>query len=181
MALYFRLRFKETSRLLWILIAGLAIVVLLIALTRPSRAAVPRPLMPALMSPWFGVHVLTNFLAYALFTVAFFAAILNVHRKALDETLQAVLDQANLFGFFFLALGISTGAAWAYEAWGTYWAWDPKETWALVTWMVFGLALHARFQRRLGLERGLTVFGYLCLWFTYMGVTYILPGLHSYK
>ena len=97
-----------------------------------------------------------------------------------SETWQSILDQAIVLGFFFLALGISTGAAWAYEAWGTYWAWDPKETWALVTWMVFGLALHARFQRRLGLERGLTVFGYLCLWFTYMGVTYILPGLHSY-
>jgi ABC-type transport system involved in cytochrome c biogenesis permease subunit len=177
-SLFFDLKSKAVYHPLGAWMSGMTVLVLILALTRPGT---PGPLMPALQSPWFGVHVLTNFLAYALFSVAFFTVLSNLRRRALPPEWQFILDRALVLGFFFLALGISTGAAWAHEAWGTYWSWDPKETWALVTWMVFGLALHARFQRHNGLERGLTLFGYLCMWFTYMGVTYVLPGLHSYK
>jgi ABC-type transport system involved in cytochrome c biogenesis permease subunit len=79
------------------------------------------------------------------------------------------------------SLGIITGAVWAQTAWGRYWGWDPKETWALITWLVFAAALHAR--KKAGdssmLYAGLAIFGLACILFTYFGVN-LLPGLHSY-
>ncbi len=95
--------------------------------------------------------------------------------------LEELLYQSVALGFVLLTLGILTGSVWAHYAWGSYWSWDPKETWSLVTWLVYAVILHARFLRR---GRGnvlafLSVFGFLVVLFTYLGVNY-LPGLHSY-
>jgi cytochrome c-type biogenesis protein CcsB len=99
---------------------------------------------------------------------------------------QKVLDElsykAVAVGFPLLTLGILTGAAWANYAWGTYWSWDPKETWSLITWFVYAAFLHARFTAG---WRGkplawLSVVGFGAVIFTYWGVNYVLSGLHSY-
>ncbi len=93
------------------------------------------------------------------------------------------------FGFPFLTLGIITGAVWANVAWGRYWGWDPKETWSLITWVVYALFLHVRFSGGLfgmkakslpQLQAILSVVGFLFVLFTYFGVNYLLSGLHTY-
>ncbi|PLX46108.1 MAG: c-type cytochrome biogenesis protein CcsB [Deltaproteobacteria bacterium] len=98
--------------------------------------------------------------------------------KVLDE----LSYKAVAVGFPLLTLGILTGAAWANYAWGTYWSWDPKETWSLITWFVYAAFLHARFTagwRGKGLA-WLSVIGFGAVVFTYWGVNYVLSGLHSY-
>ena len=99
----------------------------------------------------------------------------------LDKIDQAV-ETAIRFSFPFMTLGIVTGAVWANETWGTYWSWDPKETWALITWLIYAAYLHSRIVAGL---RGrwtvaLAVIGFVIVVFTYFGVNYFLSGLHSY-
>jgi ABC-type transport system involved in cytochrome c biogenesis permease subunit len=99
-----------------------------------------------------------------------------------DHRSSRLAYRALLFGELLLGAGIATGAAWAYEAWGRYWGWDPKEVWALVAWLIFAAGLHAR-ASGLVRVRGwavLNLVGLAALLFTFFGVTYLLPGLHSY-
>ncbi len=93
------------------------------------------------------------------------------------------------FGFPFLTLGIMTGSVWASVAWGRYWGWDPKETWSLITWLVYAFFLHVRFSGGLfglkakslpQLQAILSAIGFLFVLFTYFGVNYLLSGLHAY-
>ncbi len=86
------------------------------------------------------------------------------------------------WGFFLLTIGIATGAAWANESWGRYWGWDSKEVWATVAWVIYGLFLHLRiFWKWRGWRLAIVNFvGFGAIMFTYFGVTYLLPGLHSY-
>ena len=74
------------------------------------------------------------------------------------------------------------GAIWADQAWGAYWSWDPKETWAFVTWLIYVVYLHLRIRRELPGKTAavVAVIGFVCVIFTYLGVNYLLPGLHSY-
>ena len=85
-------------------------------------------------------------------------------------------------GFPFLSLGIISGAIWANEAWGSYWSWDPKETWALITWLVFAIYLHARLTKGLkGKESAIIgASGFFVIWICYLGVNFLGQGLHSY-
>jgi cytochrome c-type biogenesis protein CcsB len=150
-----------------------------------------KPLIPALQSNWLAAHVFTCFLGYAGFTVSFVAALILLATKGSEtpgrflprpELLDEIVYRAVLVGFPMLTLGIITGAAWADYAWGNYWSWDPKETWSLVTWMVYSAFLHARLARgwtgrRMAL---LSVAGFGSVLFTYFGVNMLLPGLHSY-
>ena len=149
-----------------------------------------KPLIPALQSNWLVAHVITCFLGYAGFAVSFLAALLllivrssHAAEKHLPspELLDEIVYRAVLAGFPMLSVGIITGAAWADYAWGSYWSWDPKETWSLVTWLVYAAFLHARLAR--GWSGGstaiLSVLGFMAVLFTYFGVNY-LPGLHSY-
>jgi len=81
-----------------------------------------------------------------------------------------------------LSAGILTGAVWAHYAWGAYWSWDPKETWSLITWIIYAIFLHARFVKGWkGTKIAvLSIVGFLSVLFTYFGVNFILSGLHSY-
>ena len=85
-------------------------------------------------------------------------------------------------GFPFLTIGIISGGVWANEAWGSYWSWDPKETWALITWLVFATYLHARITK--GWEGKKTAIlgglGFFVIWICYLGVNFLGKGLHSY-
>ncbi len=163
------------------------------------------PLVPALQSNWLLAHVMTCFLGYAAFAAACGLSIMYLMRTAgrpeanpgraaktasgpeagvLPAT--ALLDnlvyQTIIVGFTLLTAGIVTGAAWAHYAWGSYWSWDPKETWSLITWFIYASILHARFMhgwrgRKVAL---LSVAAFASVLFTYFGVAYLLPGLHSY-
>jgi cytochrome c-type biogenesis protein CcsB len=85
-------------------------------------------------------------------------------------------------GFPFLTLGIISGAVWANEAWGSYWSWDPKETWALITWILFAIYLHARLIRNSNEKESaiLGSVGFFAIWICYLGVNFLGQGLHSY-
>jgi cytochrome c-type biogenesis protein CcsB len=107
----------------------------------------------------------------------------NVFIRIIPES--SILDDMNyqmvVIGFLLLTLGIITGSVWAHSAWGSYWSWDPKETWSLITWLVYAALLHSRMVRgwrgnKLAL---LSIIGFSCVLFTYFGVNY-LAGLHSY-
>ncbi len=103
------------------------------------------------------------------------------HFPSLNTTEQVMYQSVGI-GFVFLTIGIILGAVWAKYAWGGYWSWDPKETWSLITWLVYAAYLHARYVRGLRGKRLVyfTILGFLCVIFTYYGVNLIMPGLHSY-
>jgi cytochrome c-type biogenesis protein CcsB len=154
------------------------------------------PLVPALQSNWLIAHVFTCFIGYAAFAVACGTGIMYLVKsrdkgdspnsllatlpplKVIDDITHKVI----LFGFIWLSAGIISGAVWANSAWGTYWSWDPKETWSLITWFIYASALHARFTRGWGGKRiaWISILGFLAVVFTYYGVNFLLSGLHSY-
>ncbi|MBW1837005.1 MAG: c-type cytochrome biogenesis protein CcsB [Deltaproteobacteria bacterium] len=154
-----------------------------------------QPLIPALKSNWLIAHVITCFLGYAAFAVAFGVSVMYlVKRRATgdaenrllarfpdSDVLDEVTHQLVMFGFLFLSIGIITGAVWANSAWGSYWSWDPKETWSLITWFIYATLLHARKMRGWHGKRiaYLSIIGFMAVIFTYFGVN-LLPGLHSY-
>jgi len=146
-----------------------------------------QPLMPALQSNWLISHVVSSFLAYACFAVSFGTSIIylvgpKIRMAARREFWDEITYKMISMGFVLLTLGIITGAAWADRAWGRYWGWDPKETWSLITWLIYGAFLHARLVRGWkGVRMSLiSILGFLAVIFTYLGVNYILSGLHSY-
>ena len=161
-----------------------------------------KPLFPALQSPWFFWHVAIAFASYAVFVVAFAVEIsylkqlfmwkigwtrdYGLTRENIGRFHRSV-HQLVLFGFPMLTFGIMSGAAWANEAWGVYWQWDPKETWSLITWFVFALYLHARVRPswRGAPSSVIMVIAFLCMVTTFLGVTWLaklfgIPSLHTY-
>jgi len=159
------------------------------------------PLVPALQSNWLTYHVITCFLGYAAFAVACGVSIMYLIKVGKEEKNASgspaggilalfpsarILDDINyksiMIGFPLLSLGIITGAAWANYAWGTYWSWDPKETWSLIVWFIYAAFLHARFTRGWVGRRAawLSIFGFAATIFCYLGVNLVLSGLHSY-
>ncbi|MDO4835943.1 MAG: c-type cytochrome biogenesis protein CcsB [Clostridia bacterium] len=154
-----------------------------------------RNLMPALRSSWLGIHVSTVIIAYGAFGVSFVLSIIFLLRDRMKENgfwdqhipkkekLDTISYRCVSLGMMFLTVTIGIGGIWAENAWGSYWSWDPKETWALVTWIIYLVYLHLRIRRgwngRTAAIFG--VFGFLCVLFTYIGVNTLLPGLHSYK
>ena len=140
------------------------------------------PLLPALKSNWLTIHVLTCFIGYAGLTVAFVSSALLLCRSKEDAKLDTISYKMIIFGFLFLTLGIISGAVWANSAWGTYWSWDPKETWSLITWFIYAIYLHTRLKKGWKGKPAawLSVAGFLAMLFTYFGVNYLLSGLHSY-
>ena len=98
------------------------------------------------------------------------------------DVLDELIYKPITIGFPFLTIGIIAGAVWANEAWGTYWSWDPKETWSLITWFVYAVFLHARITKGWHGKRTawLSIIGFVATIFTYFGVNFLLSGLHSY-
>lgn len=153
-----------------------------------------RPLPPVLQSDWLTIHVLTSVFGYAGFTLAFAAALMWLMKEKLDSKnpLAKALPQVKLvdeymyraaaFGFLFQTVMIISGAIWADISWGRYWGWDPKEMWSLITWFVFAVYLHARFTRGwTGLRTvALVVVGWFAMLFTWVGVAWLLSGIHSF-
>jgi cytochrome c-type biogenesis protein CcsB len=165
------------------------------------------PLVPALQSNWLIAHVVACFIGYAAFAVACGLGVMYLLKARSKEKAKSgasgakgktegglvdllpslkdiddIIHKSILFGFLWLSAGIITGAVWANSAWGTYWSWDPKETWSLITWFVYASALHARFTKGWGGKRiaWIAIIGFLAVIFTYYGVNFLLSGLHSY-
>ena len=153
-----------------------------------------RELMPALRSNWLGFHVSTAIIAYGSFGVSFVLSVIFLLREKIQsgafldrhipqrEKLDLISYRSVSLGLLFLTFTIVTGAIWAEQAWGAYWSWDPKETWSLITWIVYAIYLHLRIRR--GWQgRSAAIFaaiGFVCVMFTYIGVNTFLPGIHSY-
>jgi cytochrome c-type biogenesis protein CcsB len=154
-----------------------------------------QPLIPALKSNWLISHVITCFFGYAAFGLSFGLSFMYLLKRLEREDgsniflrlipRADILDELNyqmvVIGFLMLTLGIITGSVWAHSAWGSYWSWDPKETWSLITWLVYASILHSRLVRGWKGKRIaiLCFVGFSCVLFTYFGVNY-LAGLHSY-
>jgi cytochrome c-type biogenesis protein CcsB len=104
------------------------------------------------------------------------------NRLTLLESVDNISYRTISFGFPLLTIGIIAGAVWANEAWGSYWSWDPKETWALITWLVFASYLHARITKSWqGRKPALIAsFGFVVVWICYLGVNFLGKGLHTY-
>lgn len=165
----------------------LAIVFLSAALSVSSAIS---PLVPALQSRWMSVHVITYFIGYGALSIAFVLSaiyLILASREKNGSATMAALDDFTyrliIFGFPFLTVGMTTGSIWANSAWGTYWNWDPKETCSLITWLVYAVYLHVRILRGWKDKKAayLSLLGFLVTLFTFVGVNFILPGLHSYS
>ncbi len=152
-----------------------------IVILMPSQINYIGPLMPALKSPWLASHVITAIVAYSAFALAAGLALIQLRHNVAhsdDENIYKIV----VAGFATLSLSIVLGAIWAEQAWGSYWTWDPKETWALVTWIIYAVYLHLHRQKGWRGKNAniLVVAGFILVLFTFFGVNYLLSGLHSY-
>ncbi len=192
---YLLLEWRYKIPILGSFVAPLNFLGVLVATMNPQAV---RPLPPALKSTWLYIHATTSFVGEVAFTLAFVVSSVYliqeryIRKKKLGGLFQKLpslgkLDELNYrlltLGFPFLTLGIITGAIWAQYAWGSYWSWDPKETWSLITWFIYAAILHGRMTvgwrgRRAAI---LSVIGFGAVLFTFLGVNLLLPGLHSYS
>jgi ABC-type transport system involved in cytochrome c biogenesis permease subunit len=163
-----------------------------------GRSPELRPIPPALQSPWYVWHVVVAFLAYAVFVVSFAVELSQLlwarwftARGRLfglpQEGFYRYAHRLVLFGFPMLSFAIFSGAAWAEEAWGRYWSWDPKEVWSLITWTVYAMYLHSKAVPawRRNLSPALNILGFVCMVMTFLGVNWLakllgIPSLHAY-
>lgn len=178
LACLFRRRFPFTVPF-GFLLSGFALLVAHLGQMNPQIT----PLMPVLVSPWLSMHVSLIMMSYALFAFIMLNGILALcirrHERMLMLLSRLLLYPAN----FFLGAGIFMGAVWANVSWGRYWAWDPKEVWALITFLVYGIAFHSKslsaFRRPLFFHIYM-IAAFLTVLMTYFGVNYVLGGMHSY-
>jgi cytochrome c-type biogenesis protein CcsB len=192
--IYLILETKYQQKVIGVFVTPFAFLAIALTSIIPGVNAKITPLVPALQSNWLTIHVTTCFFGYASFAVSFGISLLYLIREKKDTQgsgptwlpSPSVLDEINykaiVIGFPMLTLGIITGAAWANYAWGSYWTWDPKETWSLITWFVYAAFLHARFTRDWRGRKAaiLSLVGFAAVLFTYFGVNYLISGLHSY-
>ncbi len=174
----------------------LPLIILLMALALPLDNQI-RPLLPALKSYWLGIHSALCFLSYACFSLSFVFGVMYLlqEREVKYKKINGfffrlpslgLLDRLGyhtiIFGFLFLSLGIISGSIWAQAAWGAFWSWDAKEVWSLIMWLVYVVYLHGRLMRGWQGRKSayLAIIGFLIMLFTYLGVSFILPGLHTY-
>ena len=195
MFLYLLMEWRTKNRSIGTFVTPLAFLALAYASFSPGISSHIQPLVPALKSNWLISHVITCFFGYAAFALSFGISIMYLLKRpdtSEERNLflrlipsRAILDdlsyQMIVIGFLMLTLGIITGSVWAHSAWGSYWSWDPKETWSLITWLVYAAVIHARLVKGWTGKKIaiLSIVGFACVLFTYFGVNY-LAGLHSY-
>lgn len=188
--LYYEDRYETHQLGGFVLLVINAAVGFILWYTFDRQAHVIQPLVPALQSYWMKVHVPANFIGYGSFSLAAMVATayLLVNKGVLAsrlpslEVLDDVMYKAIAIGFAFFTIATILGAMWAAEAWGGYWSWDPKETWALIVWLNYAAWLHLRLVKGL---RGpvlawWALIGLLVTTFAFLGVNMFLSGLHSY-
>jgi ABC-type transport system involved in cytochrome c biogenesis permease subunit len=166
--------------------ATLVSIVLLMLSSSPLAPRTIQPPIPALRSLWLALHVAFSFIGEAFFVVSFVAAICYfVSRRAESKEVLDMLGATSIgIGYpIFTAGALIFGAVWAETVWGSWWSWDPKETWALVTWLIYTAYLHTRYVRKLrgAWSAALSIAGFAATAFTFFGVNFLLSGLHSYR
>ena len=184
---YFRAMLRQQHK--WLMV-GLGVVAIILAFVMTKVVTPKPPLQPVLQTPLLGIHVSVIMLAYTLFAGMMVNGILGLcipkRREQLMHLSQILLYPAE----FCLMTGIFIGAVWANMSWGRYWGWDPKETWALITMLVYALLLHFPWLKNKSsiINRKFEIYyhvfsiiAFAFVLFTYFGVTYLLGGLHSYK
>lgn len=146
------------------------------------RDPVMSPIMPVLASPWLSVHVSLVMIGYAILGLTFPISVCALILPKERERFSLMIKKLLIPGTYMLGLGIIAGAMWANVSWGRYWAWDPKETWALVTLMLYSIPLHKSFVTRgsHAIWHLYFIFIFSSIIMTYYGVNY-LPSLHAYK
>jgi len=169
-------------------------LMMIVSLSSPSEV---RPLPPMLRSYWLPIHTSFAFAGNAIFFAGFLVSIVYLlvergikkkHMREISgrfpslETLDRINYKCMAYGFPLLTLGIITGSLWAELAWGSYWNWDPKETWSLITWIVYAVLIHNRLT--IGWRGRKTAYlmiaGFVSVLITFLGVSFFLGGLHSY-
>ena len=145
-----------------------------------------RPVIPALKSVWLIFHVSLSLVGEAFFVLSFAAALFYLfsRSKQKKETADKLIFTLIIIGYPVFTIGaLIFGAIWAKFAWGRFWAWDPKETFALITWLVYTLYLQVRMFKRIpkSISAIIAVLGFLLTLFTFFGVNYLIPSLHSHK
>lgn len=181
----YRLRAKDKTIPFITFGATIVAVALLAVASSPIAPKDIAPPIPALQSYWLVLHVTLSFIGESFFVVACVCSIYYLASK--DQERKKRLDRltytAIAIGYpIFTAGALIFGAVWAQSAWGSYWSWDPKETWALITWLVYTAYLHTRFVKRFRgkVSAVLSIVGFTFTMFTFFGVNYLLAGLHSY-
>jgi cytochrome c-type biogenesis protein CcsB len=192
--IFFILQFRYRIILLSSFIMPVVFVLMLSSSMLPREI---KPLSPVLQSYWLGIHTVLAFLGNAAFALAFGIGsmylvqehyVKSKHLGGLFERLPSLqtLDEINYrlitFGFPLLTLAIITGALWAESAWGSYWNWDPREVWSLITWFIYAIILHARLTagwrgRRAAL---LSIVGFLTILIAFFGIKLLQKGLHVF-
>ena len=174
---------KTRSKPMYLLGFMMAFVFLLVDLLRPEYHN--KNLMPALQSPWFIPHVVIYMISYAVLGSACISAIIGrVYYKKTDKNLDNSINLAMQLvypGLGLLTLGMLIGAIWAKIAWGNYWTWDPKETWALLTWLFYMLTIHIHYfyPNKKKLLSNLLMFSFLVLIITWLGIRYLPSAAES--
>ncbi|HOY30987.1 MAG TPA: cytochrome c biogenesis protein CcsA [Bacteroidales bacterium] len=176
--IYFIWRYK------WMLVYGLLMAVLFLFLNYLHPDNFDKTLMPALQSPWFIPHVIVYMISYAFMAAASVTAVkglyLSFRSRPCEKTLQ-LADTIVYSGFAFLTFGLLFGALWAKVAWGSYWTWDPKETWALLTWLVYLLYLHFRIDKNRHVKFSLWILAisFIVLLICWFGINYLPSAMNS--
>ncbi|MGR9071513.1 MAG: c-type cytochrome biogenesis protein CcsB [Gammaproteobacteria bacterium] len=195
--LYYEQRYKTRSLGAFVLLIISAAVGFLLWYTFEKEAHVIQPLVPALNSYWMKIHVPANFIGYGAFSLAAMVGIVYLIRSRVENNrpqgflvsrlpplslLDDVMYRAIALGFAFFTLATILGALWAAEAWGGYWSWDPKETWALIVWLNYAAWLHMRLTKdwRGNPMAWWSIVGFFVTLFAFLGVNMFLSGLHSY-
>ena len=190
---------KSKTKLIGAIILPITLLIISFAsLILPEPMQNAAPLVPALQSNWLMMHVSMMMLSYSTLILGSLLSILflvitntkkfnslseeKISQKQLLESIDNWSYRTIGLGFPFLTIGIIAGAVWANEAWGSDWSWDPKETWAVITWLVFAAYIHARLtQGWIGKKAAiLGSIGFFVVWICYLGVNFLGQGLHSY-
>jgi cytochrome c-type biogenesis protein CcsB len=192
--IYFFLQYRYKVGIMGSFIMPMVFILMLSSSVLPREM---RPLSPVLQSYWLGIHTFLAFLGNAAFAVAFGTGIMYLvqerhlkskHLGGLFQRLPSIqmLDEINYrlitIGFPLLTLAIITGALWAESVWGTYWRWDPKEVWSLITWFIYALVLHIRLTSGWRGKRAaiLSIIGFIVVLFTFFGVNLLLKSIHRF-
>lgn len=188
--LYYQQRYATHALGAFVLLIIASAVGFLLWYTISRHAHYIQPLVPALQSWWMKIHVPANFIGYGTFALAAMVALayllkqhhlLETHLPPLP-VLDDLMYRAITVGFTFFTIATILGALWAADAWGGYWSWDPKETWALIVWLNYAAWLHMRLIKGLrgSIAAWWALIGLLITTFAFLGVNLFLAGLHSY-
>ncbi|KJR46544.1 Cytochrome c-type biogenesis protein CcsA/ResC [Desulfosporosinus sp. I2] len=201
MAVYLFAEYRYKLRALGAFVMPIPFLLLMFIIMKMGpEERIAQAIPPALKSQWLTFHVVTAMFAYGAFAVSFGLGAMYLIKLSKEGTQNNLNHQGIVsrfppldrldelaykvvgFAFPLLTLCIITGAIWANYAWGTYWSWDPKETWSLITWIIYAGYLHARLMYGWKGKRAawLAIFGFAAVLFTFFGVNYFLAGLHSY-